>query len=75
MNEQQMEAVERLVESGIFPKGLIAITPRPKGESVNVYYFLSRKPPVKRPLLFDFYQDILGIGEDDGDEWKRAGVL
>lgn len=78
MNEQQMEAVEHLVESGVFPKGLIAITepPNPAMETCQVYFFVSRGK-IKLPNdLNDLYLDILSIrDEDDGEEWKQAEVL
>ena len=77
MNEQQMEAVERLVESGIFPKGLIAITepPSPKMDSCQVYFVPVKN--VRRPTaLHNLNYDIMHIrdDEDDCEDWKRAGV-
>ena len=70
MNEQQMEAVEHLVESGVFPDGLIAITLGLDVVRARAYL------PEGRTALHKFYDDILEMGEDedDSEEWKRAGV-
>lgn len=70
-----MEAVERLVEAGIFPKGMIAITESPVGQKGQIYLFISRKKVPAHNLLRDFYEDICSMtDDDDGEDWKKAGV-
>ena len=75
MNEQQMEAVEKLVEDGIFPKGVIAVTEMPYDSRVRAYVFLPSSTGNRRTVLHSVF-DMLREGGDDGEgeEWKCAKI-
>jgi len=75
MNEQQIEAVERLVKAGVFPNGIISVIPGLNTDCCKAFIFRPTCLGVRSSRLEDVFHALTKDPEgDDGEDWKRAGV-